>query len=53
MVQRTPDKDKAERNTEDNIKKTVYLPYGMDVAGYPVRINIEFENGKTITYKRE
>lgn len=36
-----------------NIKKTVYLPYGMDCSGYPMRINIEFENGKTIAYKRE
>lgn len=36
-----------------NIKKTVYLPYGMDGSGYPMRINIEFENRKTITYKRE
>lgn len=49
------DCERCEKNhkVKLNIKKTVYLPYGMDVAGYPVRINIEFENGKTITYKRE
>lgn len=35
-----------------NIKKTVYLPYGMDGSGYPMQINVEFENGEVITYKR-
>ena len=49
------DCERCEKNhkVKLNIKETFYLPCGIDMAGYPVRINIEFENGKTITYKRE
>ena len=34
------------------IKKSVFQPYEQDRSGYPMRINIEFENGEVITYKR-
>lgn len=47
--------EQCEKNhrKKPKIKKSVYLPYGMDGTGYPMRINIEFENGKIIAYKRE
>lgn len=34
------------------IKKCVYNPYGNDRSGYPIGINIEFENGDVVTYRR-
>ena len=33
-------------------KKSIYQPYEICNSGYPLRINIEFENGEVITYKR-
>ena len=51
------DKEKAmecEKNhkIKPKIKKSVFQPYEQDRSGYPMRINIEFENGEVITYKR-
>ena len=46
--------ERCEKNhkVKPKIKKTIYQSYEMDRSGYPMRINIEFENGETITYKR-
>lgn len=46
--------EQCEKNhkIKPKIKKSVYLSHEMDRSGYPTRINIEFENGETITYKR-
>lgn len=46
--------ERCEKNhkVKSKIKKTVYQSYEIDRSGYPMRINIEFENGETITYKR-
>lgn len=34
------------------IKDKKYLPLNMDNSGYPLNINVEFEDGKVIKYKR-
>lgn len=33
-------------------KEKGYLPYHQDHSGYPLYVNIGFEDGKTIRYKR-
>ena len=46
--------EQCEKNhkVKPKIEKTVYQPHEMDRSGYPMRINIKFEDGKVITYKR-
>lgn len=34
------------------IKEKRYLPYKSDRSGYPIELNILFEDGKVIKYKR-
>ena len=42
----------ANHKTTARIKEKRYLPYKNDKCGYPIDINIEFEDGKVIKYKR-
>ena len=46
--------EQCEKNhkVKPKIKKNVFLCYEMDRSGYPTKINVEFENGEVITYKR-
>lgn len=46
--------EQCEKNhkVKPKIKMSIYQSFEMDRRGYPIRINIEFENGETITYKR-
>ena len=48
------DCERCEKNhkIKPKISKSVYQSYEMDKSGYPMRINIEFENGEVVTYKR-
>lgn len=51
------DKSKAEQCENNHklkakLKSKRYLPYESDRSGYPMSLNIEFEDGKVITYKR-
>lgn len=51
------DKSKAEQCEKNhkikmNIKSKKYLPFEMDNSGYPLSLNIAFDDGKVITYKR-
>lgn len=34
------------------LKTKRYLPYYQDHSGYPSSLNVEFEDGKVITFKR-
>ena len=38
--------------TKLKIKAKRYLPCAMDNSGYPIDINVEFEDGRVIKYKR-
>lgn len=46
--------EQCEKNhkVKPKIKKSIYQPYEVCNSGYPLRINIEFENGAVITYRR-
>lgn len=51
------DKSKAEQcennhKVKTRLKDKRYLPYSQDKSGYPLVLNVEFEDGKVITYKR-
>ena len=42
----------ANHKTAAKITAKVYSPYRSDKSGYPNSINIEFEDGRVIKYKR-
>lgn len=42
----------ANHKTRAKIKEKRYLPYHKDTCGYPIDLNVEFEDGKVIKYKR-
>ena len=46
--------EKCENNhkIKPKLKDKRYSPYNQDHSGYPMTLNVEFEDGKTITYKR-
>lgn len=46
--------EQCENNHKINakLKTKKYLSYNLDHSGYPISLNVEFENGKVITYKR-
>lgn len=48
------DCEQCEKNhkVKPKIKKIFYQSYKIDRSGYPTLINIEFENGETVSYKR-